>query len=519
MSPVEVGHNQEAINREFEQIWLDNDMSPANLINPVRDAGLNAADMLTEDPEKRVSTLHITDVTLRDGQQQQTNEVTTAERVAVFDSIISTGVDRVEIGHLGNGNGDQQLAGEIVRRVAEREGEDERYANVKLQVLFGSQENLIEEGIGVLQTAFQEQYGEDWQAKMADKVVVHVYDRVDENLTSISSSPYDAKESARRVTTASQHAIDAGFKHFSVSAEAATAVTPETAIQFYRSLSQYLVSHGAETVGANLANTYGYSANAEWNTATLAAFNAAVKYGFEPGQVTTSIHTHNDVDNAVGFSMGAIVAGFDRVEGTLTGMGERAGNVASVDVVARMVEAARHEEEQQYRASTIAQFAGRRSLSRTVQLDPGIITNINNWYSAGEEVSRIFGEHAEYRWRRTAVGNPYAHDNGSGPHDQTMRAAIENPVEHPPYRNYGWALATNNIFGRPNTAEVAIGDPNAVQKITVGNHAGGGSTRAVLDGSVQRADTDSVERATKNLRGYQQAILGRLANGTTVVAA
>lgn len=504
---------------KFAAIWQEN---ATGFGHPAEVTGLARLRDQQQYPDEVSSTVYITDVTLRDGQQQRTNEVSAAERVAVFDSIVETGVDRVEIGHLGNKRADQELAREIVYRVAQREAEDERYGRVKLQVLFGSQEELIKDGIGVLQEAFQTQYGDDWRKVMSDKVIVHVYDRIDEQLTNTSSNPYTQAQSAERISKAAEYALAAGFKHFSVSAEAATAVTPEEAIQFYRSINTYLVEQGAETVNDNLANTYGFSSNVWWNAQTLAIFNGAVKYGTRRG-VTTSIHAHNDVDNAVDFAISAMVGGFDRVEGTINGMGERQGNVANIDVVARLAEAGRQMHEQQLtgRRSELAQAVGLSGLRRTVQLEAGIMQNLGNWYAAAERASAIFGPHAEYRFRRTAVGNPYAFDNGSGPHDQAMKAAIMDPVAHPPYRNYEWSLVPNAILGRELADRLAIGDPDAVRQVTVGNHAGGGSTDRILAGTidVERAAPELVAEAERNLYTYKAAVLGNMATGVPLVAA
>ena len=501
---------------EFHRIWEASRMEEHT---PAIQAGMEALEKQYADPEAEVTTVHLTDVTLRDGQQQRTAEVTTEQRVAVFDRIVETGVDRIEIGHLGNKKADQQLAREIVKRVAEREPSDERYANVKLQVLFGSQEDLIQDGVDVLREAFQDHYGEDWQTAMADKVVVHVYDRIDEQLTNTSRNPYTPEQSAGRISKAAQYAVDAGFKHFSTSAEAATAVRPEQAIQFYRAINQYLFAAGAETVNVNLANTYGFSANRWWNADTMTIFNTAVKDGFPEGAVSTSIHTHNDVDNAVGFAVSAMVAGFDRVEGTINGMGERQGNVANIDVVGRVLEAARQEHEQSLigTQSVISHMAGRHTLSRRVRLDDRVINNFDSWYQASKAVSEVFGPHATYRFYRTAVGNPYAHDNGSGPHDQAMKAGVMDPVNNPPYRNYEWGLTTNDILGRPQTDKLAIGDPEAVRDVTVGNHAGGGSTDALLEGTAQRATPEVVAAAEAQYAEYKRRLIGRLGHGAVGV--
>jgi isopropylmalate/homocitrate/citramalate synthase len=473
--------------------------------------------------ETGVSRVGFTDVTLRDGQQQQTNEVTVEERVEVFDTIISTGVDRIEIGHLGNANGDQQLARALVRHIADKEKTDSLYKDVKIQVLFGSQEKEVQEGSQILLDAFQQAYPETWEREIAERVVVHVYDRVDPNLMNTASEPYDIRQSAYRVSVAAAYAQVAGFKNFSISGEATTAIEPEGAIQYYRSITERLFAGGAETVNVNLPNTYGYSATAEWNTATVAAFNAAVKYGFEE-KVTTSIHAHNDVDNAISYTMSALVAGIDRVEGTLIGVGERTGNAATIDVVARLLEQARHQKLRQERAaeqqrvSWLAQHASQVIMKRIVTISPAIAENLHNWYPAGEKLAKIFGPHADYRWRRTAVGNRYAHHNGSGPHDQVMAAAIIDPVNHPGDISYEWALLTHSALGRPGMEDIAVGDPVAVDEVTIGNYAGGGKTRAIKEGGLQRASDEEVARARVEFRARRQALLDALLSGVKLVS-
>jgi isopropylmalate/homocitrate/citramalate synthase len=502
--------------QDFRQrFWNPNAATDAH---PGVAEGYRNARKLQYEPGALASTLYFTDVTLRDGQQQRTDEVTTEQRVEVFDSLVTTGVDRIEIGHLGNSNGDQQLAAEIVSHVAEKEADDERYGRVKLQVLFGSQQELIQEGVNVLQKSFQENYGENWQEAMADKVVVHVYDRLDENLRNTSSNPYTGMQSAERISRAAVAAIDAGFTQFSISGEAATATTPDEAIMFYRSITDYLVDGGAENVNVNLANTYGYSSNSDWNIATLAVFNTAVKHGFDD-KVTTSIHMHNDVNNALEFTMAAITAGFDRVEGTHTGMGERSGNVANVDVMARLLEQSRHAIETEKNRSRIASKIATATLRRTVMIDPGVIEGVHNWHQVGEDISHIFGPHADYRWRRTMLGNPYIFDNGSGPHDQVMAAAIVDPVEFAPYKRYEWGITTLSMMGRKAADLLAIGDPQAIDRVTVGNHASGGKTRQIKEGTIKRAEPERIEQARTNFIDHKAEIAKAATKGTVILAA
>lgn len=459
--------------------------------------------------------LKFCDVTLRDGQQQQIDKVTQEQRVEVFDAIVRTGVDRVEIGHLGNPV-DQDFAHRLVGHIAEQEKTDELYKNVQLQVLFGSQPELIEAGSQVLVGAFQEFYPDNWQEEMQKRVVVHVYDRIDGSLRQASSEAYTMEQSAARVVEAAMLARDKGIVNFSISGEAATTASPEEAIQFYRYITAWLVNTGADSVNVNLANTYGFSPNEVWNAGTLTIFNEAIKHGLDD-KVTTSIHAHNDVNSANDFTWSAIVAGFDRVESTHIGMGERVGNVASVDVVSRILELARQQKiTPEMKKSAISRLAGRFMTQHTVKLDEQIVINLVKWYESGEILANIYGQHARDRWHKTSLGNPSAHDNGSGPHDQMMAKAIEDPLNYPPYMNYEWLLAINSIMGRPGTGELAVGDPAWVDKVTVGNDAGGGKTQLIKSGQIVRANPEIVQQAEINFDDFKRKITGRLLEGVVI---
>ncbi|HEX9153446.1 MAG TPA: hypothetical protein VF809_01360 [Candidatus Saccharimonadales bacterium] len=506
----------------LECLWVEYDMTDRDdaKTHPALTSGYEALDRLSDRAETDIPTIHFTDVTLRDGQQQRTNEVTMEQRIDVFDQIVSTGIDRIETGHLGNQE-DREFTAALIERIARREKTDERYAQVKIQVLFGSQEHLIEQGSDALCEAFQRHYGEGWEKAMADKVVVHVYDRIDNNLINTASAPYTPMESATRVYRASQHALDKGFRHFSISAEAATAVEPEDAIQFYGYINHLLLANGATTVNDNLANTYGYSPNEAWNAASMTVFNQAVKHGFD-GQVTTSVHAHNDTEASTDFAMSAAVAGFDRIEGTLIGMGERSGNTALVTFVARVLEQARHqniaERRPEPRRSRIAQVAATVGLRRVVKMPEQIIDNLANLYPAGTSIAGIFGPDAIYRWHRTSLGSPYIHDNGSGPHDAALAAAASKPVECPPYNNYEWGLLLSATMGRPGAEDIAVGDPEAIDRVTVGNHMGGGKTRAIREGRLLRASAAEIAQARTNFREEIQAI-GRIARTGVAIRA
>ncbi|HEX5797243.1 MAG TPA: hypothetical protein VFX86_02540 [Candidatus Saccharimonadales bacterium] len=502
----------------FQGRWESHDLAA----NPaVRDVGMAAISCLGVGAEGEPSVIRLTDVTLRDGMQQEINELSTEELVKIFDLVVDTGVDRIEIGHLGNDNGDQALARAIIGHIAEHEELDDRYEKLKLQAFFGSQPDKMEEGLDVLREAFRENYPDTWQDKMAERMIVQVQDRVDENLSSTARVPYDITQAAYRVYSALEMAQQAGFRHFSVGGEGSVARTTEELVQYFRTLTAELVEDGAESVNINLFNTYGYSVHEDWNVGTLAAFNAGVKEGFED-KVTTSIHTHDDMGSATSVSMSAVIAGFDRVEGTLFGMGERRGNQALINWLARGAEYARHEQLKEERrgedrATSFAAYSGRVAVSRFIAIDPEVVDKLHRWYPNSQAIAEMFGPHALHKFHNTSVGSPYVHENGSGPHDQVMAKGITDPYNHPPDSTYQWSLIINSSFGRDVEAMV-LGDPHEVDKHTVGNHAGGSKTMDIKKGRIERADEETIILAKEAFDGRKQDLLRRMRTGFRAMA-
>lgn len=92
---------------------------------------------------------------------------------------------------------------------------------------------------------------------------------------------------------------------------------------------------GAIAAGANVINvpdTVGYAQPEE--VFSLMKFLMAHTPGAERAE--WSFHGHNDLGNAVANSMAAIRAGTHQIEGTINGVGERAGNTALEEVIANL---------------------------------------------------------------------------------------------------------------------------------------------------------------------------------------
>lgn len=442
--------------------------------------------------------IEFVDVTQRDGEQMEINPVTIEERIQAFDALVETGIEQFEIGHLGNSGregfdeGDQAYARALIAHIDNKSGEDHRYKKVRLQVLFGSQQQLIAEGLEALE-------GFD-----KGRIIVHVYDRLSPNLRELAAQPYSAETAADRVVEAAKLALDRGFTHFSVSGEGATDCSVDEAVDYHVAVGKQLVALGVTSVNMNLANTFGTPPDEEWDEFGLTHFNNQIKQHI-PG-ATTSVHVHNDDQSATEFSIDAIKAGFDTVEGTLTGMGERTGNVALSNVLIRLVEIARLELESAERpvsAWRIGQAATKASLFTGRLLPQAIVQYAHSWYDSSIRISDIYGAKAQKRFENASLGDPEAYKAGSGPHDHAAIRAIQDPVKYPLWKGYLRIALPHAALGRPEASGIIEADPEVIKRITVNGRAGGGSTQIIVDGSFTAA---SDERRAEALKAARDAI-------------
>jgi 2-isopropylmalate synthase len=97
--------------------------------------------------------------------------------------------------------------------------------------------------------------------------------------------------------------------------------------EFLAQVVQTAIAAGATTI--NIPDTVGYAVPEQ--------YAALITYLFENvnniGDAIISVHCHNDLGLAVANSLAAVKAGARQVEGTVNGIGERAGNAALEEVV------------------------------------------------------------------------------------------------------------------------------------------------------------------------------------------
>jgi 2-isopropylmalate synthase len=121
------------------------------------------------------------------------------------------------------------------------------------------------------------------------------------------------------VTRAKRHSDDVEF-----SPQDATRSDPEFIVEVCRAA----VAAGATTI--NIPDTVGYAMPEDF-VALLSRVYDDVRQGNE--DVIISTHCHNDLGLAVANSLSAIHAGARQIEGAINGIGERAGNTSTEEVI------------------------------------------------------------------------------------------------------------------------------------------------------------------------------------------
>ena len=102
---------------------------------------------------------------------------------------------------------------------------------------------------------------------------------------------------------------------------------PELNLNSWREVVEAAIEAGATTI--NIPDTVGYAVPAEFGD-LIRYLKSNVK---RIDDAVISVHCHNDLGLAVANSIAAVQAGARQIEGTVNGIGERAGNAALEEIV------------------------------------------------------------------------------------------------------------------------------------------------------------------------------------------
>ncbi|MGC8843876.1 MAG: 2-isopropylmalate synthase, partial [bacterium] len=241
--------------------------------------------------------IYIFDTTLRDGEQSPGASLYPDEKLQIAQQLARLGVDVIEAGFPVSSRGDF----EAVKQIAEV---------VEGPIICGlaraKEEDIIAAGEAL---------------KLAKRKRIHTFIATSEihMKKKLEMTPQEVKKAAvEAVKLAKKFSEDVEF-----SAEDAT----RSELDFLCEVFEAVLEAGATVI--NVPDTVGYAL--PWEFGELIRKIKENVRGIE--KAILSVHCHNDLGLAVANSLSAIIAGARQVEGTINGIGERAGNAALEEVI------------------------------------------------------------------------------------------------------------------------------------------------------------------------------------------
>jgi 2-isopropylmalate synthase len=246
-------------------------------------------------------------VDLRDGNQALVDPMDSERKLKLFQTLIDIGFKEIEIGFPSASRTDYDFQRQII------EG-DLIPDDVTIQVLVQCREELIERTFESLRGAKQAIVHFYNSTSTLQRRVVFGLDR---------QGIIDIATDAARLCKKFESTLPDTDIRYEYSPESFTGTEPDFAVEICEAVMEVIQPRPERPIIINLPNTvemYGphvYADVIEWFGRTVANRESIV----------LSLHPHNDRGTAVAAAELAVLAGADRVEGTLFGNGERTGNV------------------------------------------------------------------------------------------------------------------------------------------------------------------------------------------------
>ena len=253
-------------------------------------------------------------VDLRDGNQALAIPMDVEEKLEFFDLLVSIGFKEIEVGFPSA----SQIEFDFVRRLV---NENRIPNDVAIQVLCQCREDLITRTVESIQGA--------------RNVIFHLYNSTspaqrqyvfNADKPAIAKIATDGVGLMKRLT---RPLVAAGARlRLEYSPESFTSTELEFALEICEAVSDVWQPTPADPVILNLPATVEYATpnihadQIEWMCTHLTRRDCTI----------VSLHTHNDRGTGVAATELGLLAGADRVEGTLFGNGERTGNLDLVTV-------------------------------------------------------------------------------------------------------------------------------------------------------------------------------------------
>ena len=245
-------------------------------------------------------------VDLRDGNQALVDPMTVEEKVEFFQLLCKLGFKEIEVGFPAA----SQIEFDYLRTLVEKNLIPE---DVTVQVLVQCREELLERSFQALQGV--------------KKAIVHIY-----NSTSVLQRDVVFGKSREEITAIALSAVEMVKRHekdfsgelrLEYSPESFTGTEMDYALEICNAVISAWGTKAGREITINLPNTVEmHSPNVYADQIEFMSNNMK-----EREHVILSVHPHNDRGEGIASAELALLAGAQRVEGTLFGNGERTGNV------------------------------------------------------------------------------------------------------------------------------------------------------------------------------------------------
>ncbi len=245
------------------------------------------------------------DTTLRDGEQSPGVSLTIKQKVEIGRMLVELGIDVIEAGFPVTSPGDFQAVQTIAKEVK------------------GAT-------IAALARANQRDIEVAWEAiRPSERPRIHTF-----IATSDIHLKYKLRKTREEVVELAKAAVSYA-KSFCPDVEFSAEDATRSDWEFLSQVVLEVVKAGANTI--NIPDTVGYTVPQEYYALISFLIQKLKEAGYEEdlkeGKVRISVHCHNDLGLAVANSLSAILAGATQVEGTINGVGERAGNAALEEII------------------------------------------------------------------------------------------------------------------------------------------------------------------------------------------
>ncbi len=239
----------------------------------------------------------IFDTTLRDGEQAAGGSLNVQEKLEIARQLQKLGVDVIEAGFPVTSPGDFEAVTLIAKEIRKPV-------------------------ICVLTHAVLDAVDQSWEAvKGAENPRIHIV---------LSSSDihlfYQLRKNRDEIVKMSCDSVARARKYCS-DVEFSAMDASRTEPDFIHRLLKAVIDAGATTV--NIPDTVGYAMPDQFGSLIKGVFKNVPNIN----RATVSVHCHNDLGLAVANSLEALKCGARQVEGTINGIGERAGNASLEEII------------------------------------------------------------------------------------------------------------------------------------------------------------------------------------------